>query len=115
MLQELSLLGLHFQIYEGKPIFIPENRIVIKGRSVLEPKREEKKKDLKPSPTALGAGQNKGLVVDKPRKYTLLELRTIAKQQGFTGDICGLCGSMNVVKTGTCGACTNCGTTTGCS
>ena len=32
----------------------------------------------------------------------------------FTGDQCQDCGSMNVVRTGTCGTCQNCGASTGC-
>ncbi len=38
-----------------------------------------------------------------------------AKAMGFTGDMCSTCGSMNVVKNGSCAVCRDCGTTTGCS
>lgn len=45
---------------------------------------------------------------------------TFAAQQpipgyGFTGDKCGDCGSLRMVKNGTCAKCLDCGTTTGCS
>lgn len=45
---------------------------------------------------------------------------TFAVQQpipgyGFTGDKCGDCGSLRMVKNGTCAKCLDCGTTTGCS
>ncbi len=38
-----------------------------------------------------------------------------AKARGYTGDVCGQCGSMNVRKNGSCSVCEDCGTTTGCS
>jgi len=41
--------------------------------------------------------------------------RLKAKQQGYTGDICPECGSMTMVRNGTCLKCNTCGSTTGCS
>ncbi|MEX0679805.1 MAG: vitamin B12-dependent ribonucleotide reductase [Balneolales bacterium] len=38
-----------------------------------------------------------------------------AKEMGFTGDACPDCGSMTMVRNGTCLKCTTCGSTTGCS
>ncbi|TVQ69976.1 MAG: vitamin B12-dependent ribonucleotide reductase [Balneolaceae bacterium] len=38
-----------------------------------------------------------------------------AREMGFTGDICPDCGSMTMVRNGTCLKCTTCGSTTGCS
>ena len=38
-----------------------------------------------------------------------------AREQGYTGDICPECGSMTMVRNGTCLKCTTCGSTTGCS
>ena len=38
-----------------------------------------------------------------------------AKKMGFTGDVCGDCGSMTMVRNGTCLKCTTCGATSGCS
>ncbi|MDI6401051.1 vitamin B12-dependent ribonucleotide reductase [Balneolaceae bacterium ANBcel3] len=38
-----------------------------------------------------------------------------AKEMGFTGDMCPDCGSMTMVRNGTCLKCTTCGSTTGCS
>ena len=38
-----------------------------------------------------------------------------AKILGFTGDSCGECGSMKMVRNGTCVKCIDCGSTTGCS
>ncbi|MDG5766367.1 vitamin B12-dependent ribonucleotide reductase [Balneolales bacterium ANBcel1] len=38
-----------------------------------------------------------------------------AREMGFTGDICSDCGSLTMVRNGTCLKCTTCGSTTGCS
>jgi ribonucleoside-diphosphate reductase alpha chain len=38
-----------------------------------------------------------------------------AKELGYTGDVCPECGSMTMVRNGTCQKCITCGSTTGCS
>ncbi len=38
-----------------------------------------------------------------------------AKAQGYTGEMCGNCGSMRVKQNGACHVCEDCGTTSGCS
>jgi ribonucleoside-diphosphate reductase alpha chain len=38
-----------------------------------------------------------------------------AKQLGYTGDSCPECGSMTMIRNGTCQKCITCGSTTGCS
>ncbi len=38
-----------------------------------------------------------------------------AKLKGYTGDICDSCGSMTMVRNGTCQKCITCGSTSGCS
>ncbi len=38
-----------------------------------------------------------------------------ARMMGYTGDACGECGSMKVVRNGTCTKCLDCGSTSGCS
>jgi ribonucleoside-diphosphate reductase alpha chain len=38
-----------------------------------------------------------------------------ARHMGYTGDICGDCGSMTLVRNGTCLKCNTCGATSGCS
>ena len=38
-----------------------------------------------------------------------------AKQKGYTGDICQSCGSLTMVRNGTCLKCITCGDTSGCS
>ncbi len=39
----------------------------------------------------------------------------MAREQGFTGDICGNCGGSQMQRSGTCLKCAECGSTTGCS
>ncbi|MBU2259517.1 vitamin B12-dependent ribonucleotide reductase [Patescibacteria group bacterium] len=39
----------------------------------------------------------------------------IARQQGFTGSMCGNCGSLRVKANGSCEVCLDCGATSGCS
>ncbi|MCF8259144.1 MAG: vitamin B12-dependent ribonucleotide reductase [Melioribacteraceae bacterium] len=41
--------------------------------------------------------------------------RISARERGYTGDICPECGSMTMVRNGTCLKCNTCGSTTGCS
>jgi ribonucleoside-diphosphate reductase alpha chain len=43
------------------------------------------------------------------------ETRRIARERGFTGDICNDCGGSQMVRNGTCLKCNSCGATTGCS
>ncbi len=38
-----------------------------------------------------------------------------ARKMGYTGDVCGDCGSMTMVRNGTCLKCETCGATSGCS
>ena len=38
-----------------------------------------------------------------------------ARSAGYTGDVCGNCGSLRVRRNGTCTLCAECGTTSGCS
>jgi len=35
--------------------------------------------------------------------------------QGFTGNMCAICGGSHMVRSGTCELCMDCGSTTGCS
>ena len=39
----------------------------------------------------------------------------VAKERGFTGDICATCGGSRMQRSGTCLKCAECGSTTGCS
>lgn len=41
--------------------------------------------------------------------------RDHATASGFTGNTCADCGSLQMVRNGTCEKCSSCGTTTGCS
>ncbi|MFH0873867.1 MAG: adenosylcobalamin-dependent ribonucleoside-diphosphate reductase [Candidatus Komeilibacteria bacterium] len=49
------------------------------------------------------------------KKVADLDVKDAARQQGFTGDQCGSCGSMKMKRNGSCLLCADCGETTGCS
>ena len=40
-------------------------------------------------------------------------LRKAARGAGYTGNVCGSCGSLNMRRSGTCETCDNCGSTSG--
>lgn len=40
--------------------------------------------------------------------------RAQARTMGFTGNACVSCGSLSMIRNGTCETCTSCGTTSGC-
>ncbi|MDE2483060.1 MAG: vitamin B12-dependent ribonucleotide reductase [bacterium] len=44
-----------------------------------------------------------------------LELINAAKAKGYTGNACGECGQLTMVRNGACEKCDNCGATSGCS
>lgn len=50
-------------------------------------------------------------VIEKPTVEKIKE----AKLKGYTGDICSSCGSVTMVRNGTCLKCITCGDTSGCS
>lgn len=41
--------------------------------------------------------------------------REVAIAQGYTGEVCGECGSMQTTRNGSCLLCRECGRTSGCS
>ena len=51
----------------------------------------------------------------KKRKSDIQSDYDRAKQLGYTGDSCPECGSMTMIRNGTCLKCITCGSTTGCS
>jgi ribonucleoside-diphosphate reductase alpha chain len=53
----------------------------------------------------------KGIVIENDD----YDERLTAISSGFTGEACCNCGSMKMVKSGTCSSCQDCGTTSGCS
>jgi len=77
----------------------------------------------KPEITSQGVMRTKGetrevqLTLDAIQPTESSEARTyrLAREAGFTGDICDDCGSSQMVRNGTCLKCNSCGATTGCS
>jgi ribonucleoside-diphosphate reductase alpha chain len=51
----------------------------------------------------------------RPKGSSANERIREAKMKGYTGDICGECGSVTMVRNGTCLKCVTCGSTSGCS
>ena len=49
------------------------------------------------------------------REHLALYALWFLKASGFTGDLCDMCGSAQVVRNGTCLLCHACGATSGCS
>ena len=77
----------------------------------------------KPEVSDVGIVRNKG--EKREIQYTLdsvsnlenrnMKERRIARERGYTGDICASCGSSQMRRNGTCLKCDACGETTGCS
>ena len=63
---------------------------------------------------AVDAGQAAVMMAAPPAADAVTRIRE-ARILGFTGDSCGECGSMKMVRNGTCVKCIDCGSTTGCS
>lgn len=59
--------------------------------------------------------QTKVTINGQAKKMSELSDKDNAKQQGFTGDQCAVCGSMKMKRNGSCMLCLDCGETTGCS
>jgi ribonucleoside-diphosphate reductase alpha chain len=77
----------------------------------------------RPEITDDGVVRNKGEVREVQQTLGAFETvedsatkaRRLARENGFTGDICTDCGSSQMVRNGTCLKCNACGSTTGCS
>jgi len=68
----------------------------------------------KPEPEVSGAALRKANQ-QMNKAAAMQRERQKAKERGYTGDICPECGSMTMVRNGTCLKCNTCGATTGCS
>jgi ribonucleoside-diphosphate reductase alpha chain len=94
------------EIYSERIIDEPANK------STDLPKQEH----TSPSDQSAG-GEIKTKTMKKAGNGKLEESEKIrqAKLKGYTGDICSSCGSLTMVRNGTCLKCTTCGDTSGCS
>ncbi len=72
---------------------------------------EKQPKPAEPVATGTGTGGHK-MMADDDKPQTDYDR---AKQLGYTGDSCPECGSMTMIRNGTCQKCITCGSTTGCS
>lgn len=66
-----------------------------------------------PAPVSVADVASSGSTVKGESKFMVKYKR--ARSMGYTGDICGDCGSMTMVRNGTCLKCETCGATSGCS
>jgi ribonucleoside-diphosphate reductase alpha chain len=71
----------------------------------LTRKRESGESTVKPQAEA----------VLSEKRTTRSEAAMMARAKGYTGEMCGSCGSSRVKRNGTCTVCEDCGTTSGCS
>ena len=92
----------HLRIVE--PEF--EDEEVISERMIILDKEPVPVSEVKPV-ASTPRKDNKEVVMQRDRQK--------AKERGYTGDICPECGSMTMVRNGTCLKCNTCGSTTGCS
>ncbi len=93
----------HLRIVE--PEF--EGEEVISERMIILDKESTPVSDVKPAALSPRTSDPKAVVMQREREK--------AKERGYTGDICPECGSMTMVRNGTCLKCNTCGSTTGCS
>ncbi len=80
---------------------------VVETTTVIAPKPVENKEPVQAEKTE--SVQKKGSASSYESDYDK------AKQLGYTGEACPECGSMTLVRNGTCLKCITCGSTTGCS
>ncbi|GBD91832.1 vitamin B12-dependent ribonucleotide reductase [bacterium BMS3Abin04] len=97
----------------------------IKGMTFIEPDYESEEviseRVIKLDPAHLKTTKDNGN--NKNGKNSKIDSKTKAmanlvhqaRIKGFTGDVCPECGSMTMVRNGTCLKCETCGATTGCS
>ncbi len=85
-----------------------ESEEVISERTIILDRNDSVRQGASPKPT-------EAKVDVRGRLSPEIREREQAKQQGYTGDICPECGSMTMVRNGTCLKCNTCGATTGCS
>ena len=75
-------------------------------------RRQPKKQPQPASPVATTGTGGQQMMADDDKPQTDYDR---AKQLGYTGDSCPECGSMTMIRNGTCQKCITCGSTTGCS
>lgn len=91
-----------------------ESEEVISERMIeLDPNTKEVPEDQE-EPSENGTNGTNGRS-ERSKVLAMHQELVKAKEKGYTGDVCPECGSMTMVRNGTCLKCTTCGSTTGCS
>ena len=78
----------------------------------LSKKRENGEQHAPAQPAAKALPEPEAVTAKSTRKSDTV---MVARQQGYTGEMCGSCGSSRVKRNGACTVCEDCGTTSGCS
>lgn len=88
----------------GAPPAVEGSPVVYVGGAVVP---------TKPTPTLAPARVARPSVSRSPSAAARREAAA-ARGAGYTGEACTICGSLRVVRTGTCSTCQSCGSTTSC-
>jgi ribonucleoside-diphosphate reductase alpha chain len=98
---------------EGRVVmaFSTAGATALKGEPVETPNFERTLDTLAWSQPNTGSGQPERA----KSSDSIADRRAEARLRGYTGSSCTECGSMSMVRNGTCEKCENCGSTTGCS
>ncbi len=79
----------------------------------LSKKRENGEQNASAQAAQKSAPQPEAVTAKSTRKSS--DTVMVARQQGYTGEMCESCGSSRVKRNGACTVCEDCGTTSGCS
>ncbi|CAN5548070.1 hypothetical protein BH10BAC5_BH10BAC5_09010 [soil metagenome] len=96
---------------------------VVYAERIIEEMSGERKSDPISSSAASPRSSDTGTIIrsvtpvvsEKVVNKNNLEKVNEAKMKGYTGDVCHNCGSLTMVRNGTCLKCVTCGDTSGCS
>ncbi|HEX6978503.1 MAG TPA: vitamin B12-dependent ribonucleotide reductase [Alphaproteobacteria bacterium] len=83
--------------------------------ALAEPMMDDTEEEREPIGFAIEAVSAADRAEAAPVRGSAVSTYQQARMMGYTGDACGECGSMKVVRNGTCTKCLDCGSTSGCS
>jgi hypothetical protein len=107
--RELAISYLHrYDLGQVKP----EDLIATSTQSIADKDSDAFESGRKQKPAQQGKIQGNARLAAPDQ--TIMLMRT-ARQKGYEGDPCPVCGNLTLVRNGTCLKCDTCGSTTGCS
>ncbi|MEN6296658.1 MAG: adenosylcobalamin-dependent ribonucleoside-diphosphate reductase [Rectinema sp.] len=118
--RELAISYLHrYDLGQVKPedlIATSTQSIADEGSNAFESGRKQKQdKQGKPKGTRASPASVKASFSGGGERDQAIMLMRTARQKGYEGDPCPVCGNLTLVRNGTCLKCDTCGSTTGCS